>query len=133
MIEECGPPTVFVSLSPADLYWPKLYRILDPYYDHDSIDRNSGSMRKLKLLSSNPLIVAYFFYKRVVYFMDYFFKKFLKVKLIWYRIEFQHIGSPHMHGLFWFENAPDLTNFTSDDSDKIRETIEYFDEFISIW
>ena len=29
MVEELGTPTVFITLSTADLYWPEIYRILD--------------------------------------------------------------------------------------------------------
>lgn len=38
-----------------------------------------------------------------------------------------------MHGIFWFEDAPDLHSLTPHDSEKIRKTIEYFDEFLSTW
>lgn len=31
-----------------------------------------------------------------------------KIKVYFYRVEFQQRGSPHVHCLFWVENAPKL-------------------------
>lgn len=36
-----------------------------------------------------------------------------------------------MHVLFWFEGATDFNSSTLDVSDKVKETISYFDELIS--
>ncbi len=32
----------------------------------------------------------------------------MKVLGYWFRFEWQHRGSPHVHGLAWFEDAPDV-------------------------
>lgn len=133
MVEVLGTPTIFMTISAADLYWPELYRILDPDYNYANLNQNSEFVRKSKLLNLNPMIVSYFFHKRLDFFMDHFIKKFFKVKDFWFRIEFQHRGSPHMHGVFWFENAPDLNKLQPDDIIRIQEIINYFDEFISTW
>lgn len=73
MVEELGTPTVFITLSAADLYWPEIYRILDPDYDYANLNQNTEFIRISKLLNSNPLIVAYFFHKRLEFFMEHFF------------------------------------------------------------
>ena len=56
-----------------------------------------------------------------------------KVKDYWWRIEFQHRGSPHVHGFFWFENASSILNLTSEDVERLNQITTHFDEIISTW
>ncbi len=54
--------------------------------------------------------------------MDVFYKDVLKAKDYWLRFEYQHRGSPHVHGVAWLENAPDVEKVlaTGDTSSHIR-------------
>ena len=65
--------------------------------DRFDVYQNTEFIRISKLLNSNPFTVAYFFHKRLEFFMEHLFKKYFKVKDFWFRIEFQHRGSPHIH------------------------------------
>lgn len=49
----------------------------------------------------------------------------------WFRYEFQHRGSPHVHGLFWFKDAPDISNGLVNDNDEFEYSLEFFDGLIS--
>ena len=44
------------------------------------------------------------------------------------RIEFQHRGSPHMHGLFWLKDAP---KFDEDLPQSIEACTQFIDQYIS--
>jgi hypothetical protein len=44
------------------------------------------------------------------------------------RIEFQHRGSPHSHGLYWIKDAP-LYNVA--DNNSIEACVKFIDEFIT--
>ncbi|KAK3920379.1 ATP-dependent DNA helicase [Frankliniella fusca] len=127
MVEQIGLPTVFLTMSAADLYWPDLYRILT------GKDINDISMRERRLLiQENPIIVDLFFdYRLQIYIQEVLEPKY-KVIDYWYRIEYQHRGSPHVHGLFWFEHAPknveELLNGTEEEKLIVKT---YFEGLIS--
>lgn len=124
MVEQLGPPTIFFTLSSADYHWQDLYRLLG--YD----DPNSLSFEvKSRLLADNPLIVSCFFNMRVEYFMDKCFRNHFNVKDMWYRVEFQHRGSCHVHGVVWLDGAPDIKNIVTDEDKKTAA--EFFDKLIS--
>ena len=112
MVKQLGAPTLFFTLSPADFHWPELYRLLYSFLGIHSDpeapieDEFRENRRRKKLLNENPLIVAWFFQQRAESFIgDVLFGKFPVVNH-WWRIEFQHRGSPHVHGFVWLQNAP---------------------------
>ena len=53
----------------------------------------------------------------------------------WLRFEWQHHGSPHVHGLDWLPNAPDVQNLLSSSPYVVESTkqkiIEYADKIVS--
>ena len=55
--------------------------------------------------------------------------------IYWLRFEWQHRGSPHVHGLAWLPNAPDVENLLSSSPEVVESTkqkiIEYDDKIIS--
>ncbi|KAK3918328.1 Kinesin-like protein KIN-12C [Frankliniella fusca] len=56
-----------------------------------------------------------------------------KYKVIdyWYRIEYQHRGSPHVHGLFWFEGAPkNVENLLNGTEEEKRSVKTYFEQLL---
>ena len=65
---------------------------------------------KCQLISKDPGTCAHYFSNRV----QKFFKHILKsphsplgiLANSFYRVEFQHRGSPHIHSLLWIKNAP---------------------------
>ena len=92
MIDTLGPPTVFFfSLSAADLQWPELAELTRP---DDPTD--------------NPAVAECFFYHRIHLFLIHFYVDVFGVTDYWFRFEWQHRGSPHVHGLAWLPDAPDV-------------------------
>ncbi|XP_034239367.1 uncharacterized protein LOC117644210 [Thrips palmi] len=124
LVNDIGPPTVFFTLSSADYHWPDPFRLLGI--------KNPNKLsisEKRKIMAENPLLFDQFFVMRSQYFIDHCFSKKYKVKDIWYRYEYQHRGSIHLHGVAWFHDAPELKNI---DNEKIQNDIlKYFDEIIS--
>ena len=47
--------------------------------------------------------------------MKEFYVSVLGAKDYWYRYEWQHRGSPHVHGVAWLSDAPSLNELHSDD------------------
>ncbi|KAK3907153.1 ATP-dependent DNA helicase [Frankliniella fusca] len=123
MVHQLGTPTVFFTLSSADYHWPDLYRLLG--YDVTSL----SNAEKSNLISQNPLIADTFFYLRSKFFLEKCFKQQFDVTDIWYRYEFQHRGSIHLHGLAWLKDAPSIKDSMTPDEEKT--VINYFDKLIS--
>jgi hypothetical protein len=120
MVRQHGGFTIFVTLTAAETQWPELLKILKKTVDNeDDADVSDLSFEeKARLIRSDPVTCARYFEHRIKEVMKTWnigeegpFKKY-KVKHIYYRIEFQHRGSPHLHGCVWLEKVPeyDATN-----------------------
>ena len=84
---------------------------------------------KCELISKDPGTCAQYFNNRVQKFVKHILKSphspFGTLANSFYCIEFQHRGSPHIHGLLWIKNAPHYQN-----SNDI-EIIKYINSIIS--
>ncbi|KAK3922134.1 ATP-dependent DNA helicase [Frankliniella fusca] len=127
MVEELGLPTIFLTLSCADLHWPDLFRVLTGNEDNSKLTEKE----RRDLLQKNPYIVDSFFHERVECFIETILKPKFKVLDYWYRVEYQHRGSPHIHGVFWFEGAPDVSSISPDNEEKLKEVKAYYDQLIT--
>ena len=119
-----GLPTIFFTHSAADLQWPEFAQLICPE------DPESRSSRTTAVIQ-NPAIADWFFWHRV--------QKFIEVGILgatdyWMRFEWQHRGSPHVHGLAWLSNAPNVEELltSADKFDIVKEQIiTYADEIVS--
>ena len=128
MVDTLGLPTIFFTHSAADLQWPELARLICPE------DPNSRSSRA-KAVIDNPAKSDWFFYYRVMEFIKAFYVGVLGATDYWMRFEWQHRGSPHVHGLAWLPQAPDVESLLSShddvpDSGK-AQVIKYADNLVS--
>ena len=133
MICQLGIPTLFISLSAADTKWTELLQSIYLLIHKKDITQhqieNMPWTEKCELISKDPGTCARYFNNRV----QKFFKHILKsphspfgiLANSFYRIEFQHQGSPHIHGLLWIKNVPHYENNTN------TEIIKYIDSIIS--
>ena len=136
MIRQLGLPTWFISLSAADTRWGSLLSTLARFVDGAHLTEEEASnldwKEKCRLINSDPVITARFFDNR--------FKNFLK-KVIYspsnplgqavdhfYKIEFQHRGSPHVHMLLFCSDSP---KYVPGDSLQNTKIAEYIDKFVS--
>ena len=101
MIDTLGLPTVFFTHGAADLQWPELACLICPDDTECSFSRN-------KAVLENPAIADCFFYHRIQKFFEAFYVGVLGATDYWMRFEWQHCGSPHVHGLAWLSGAPDV-------------------------
>lgn len=98
MIDALSMPTIFFTHTAADLQWPKLARL---------ICADQGVSQR-EVVVANPALGDWSFYFCVQKFIEYFYVQILHVSDYWLRYEWQHRGSPHIHGLAWLPNAPDV-------------------------
>ncbi|KAE8740153.1 hypothetical protein FOCC_FOCC014351, partial [Frankliniella occidentalis] len=127
MIEQIGMPTLFFTLSSADYHWPELFKLLAP---EENIISMSESRRR-QLVHENPLLVDMFFSERVDTYIKEVLQKKFSIDDIWFRVEYQHRGSPHIHGVAWCQNAPDVSDLANATDEQKQHVIDYFDSLIS--
>ena len=115
MVDTLGLPTVFFTHSAADHQWPELAQLI-------CSDPDSRTARA-KAVIENPALADWFFYHRVMEFFKAFYVGVLGATDYWLRFEWQHRGSPHVHGLAWLPGAPDAERLLDDTSDTVKEEI----------
>ena len=130
MVDTLGLPTVFFTHSAADLQWPELARLICP-------DDPDSSSARSKAVQENPAIADWFFYQRIIKFIDAFYVGVLGASDYWFRFEWQHRGSPHVHGLAWLPDAPDVdqvlpsSDATSTYTSAREALVSYVDKVVS--
>lgn len=135
MIRQLGIPTFFMTLSAAETQWPELLKVLKEVIDGEDITLEEASnlqwTEKARLIQSDPITCSRYFDNRI---RTLIYKVLMKpngpfngYKIIdyYYRIEFQHRGSPHVHCILWLENAP---SYRQDSTDSI---VKFIDNFIT--
>ncbi|KAI4899975.1 hypothetical protein NFI96_003455, partial [Prochilodus magdalenae] len=129
MVRQLGIPTWFCSFSSADLRWPELMESILRQEGRDTSPDELDWSERCSLLKINPVTAARMF--------DHRFRCFLKDVIMseaqpigkivdyFYRVEFQQRGSPHVHCLFWVENAPQVDKNDDD------EVVAFVDRFVT--
>ena len=133
MIRQLGIPTLFISLSAADTKWPELLQsIYISIHQKDITDAELDNMSwsdKCELISKDPATCARYFNNKVQKFFKHILKSpyspFGTLTTSFHRVEFQHRGSPHIHGLLWIKNAPHY------EKDSDEHIIQYINSIIS--
>ena len=127
MVDTIGLPTVFFTHSAADNQWPDLARLIC------SNDPDTASSRRRAVID-NPAISDWFFSHRIQKFVEAFYVDVLGASDYWFRFEWQHRGSPHVHGVAWFTDAPDAQRAASaaDSSGSAQQQLlQYVDKIVS--
>ena len=133
-IRQLGIPTFFVSLSAADTKWPELLQSLGKIVDNrvytfEEIEHMSYT-DKTRLVNSDPVTCARYFDRRFQYFLKHILGKppypLGRITDHFYRIEFQHRGSPHVHMILFSESSPKYQK----DKDN-ASVLDYIDKYIS--
>ena len=129
MVDKLGMPTVFFTHSAADGQWPELAHLICP-------DNKDSSSIHSKAVADNPAIADWFFYHRISKFVDTFYTDVMGAVDYWYRFEWQHRGSPHVHGIAWFAGAPDVQQLLAaeDYADLltgVEDIVSYADSIVS--
>ena len=116
MIRLLSLPTWFMSLSAADTRWTDLLKMLArlnnglDYSDKDI--EGQIWQEKTRLVQKDPVTCSRYFDHRVQEFLNTIlrsdYEPIGKLRDVFYRVEFQQRGSPHIHMLVWTENAPTL-------------------------
>lgn len=115
MVRQKGNFTLFITMSMAETHWYELLVILKKTVDGIDIDeetaKNMTFEEKSRLIREDPITCALYFEHRIAEIRktwshpDGPFGRY-EIIMFFYRIEFQHRGSPHIHMVIWLKNAP---------------------------
>ena len=108
IIENKGPSHMFFTFSWPDLHNPHLHRLCG--YPPGDASLNARQ-RKQNICDAGHL-TDWLFSVMMKRFMDKWLNELLKAEWMWYRFEFQHRGSIHLHGLARLKFAPEITSLT---------------------
>nr|XP_043868972.1 uncharacterized protein LOC122758736 [Solea senegalensis] len=128
-VRQLGVPTWFCSFSAADMRWTNLLGSILKQEGREQPAEELEWADKCELLRRNPVTAARMFDFR----WHCFLREVLmspsnpigKIKDYFYRVEFQQRGSPHVHCLFWIENAPLIDKNTDE------EVVEFIDKYVT--
>ena len=133
-VRQNGIPTFFVSLSCADMKWVPLLQCLGELVDRKTYTKEEiesmSFFEKTRLINSDPVTTARYFDRRFQFFLTHILYKppfpLGRVCNHFYRVEFQHRGSPHIHMLLYCADVPRYKKYK-----KNEELIRYADKYIS--
>ncbi|KAB0799246.1 hypothetical protein PPYR_07126 [Photinus pyralis] len=134
MVRQYGIFTIFLTLSSAETHWKELLVILKKTVDKEEISEDEAGQltfdEKARLIRTDPVTCALYF--------DHRFKELRKtwhgvedgpfghyvIEHYFYRIEFQHRGSPHVHMVLWLKDAPIFMPYDEESERKVAELID---------
>ncbi|XP_062618486.1 uncharacterized protein LOC134280065 [Saccostrea cucullata] len=129
MLRQLGIPTWFCSFSAAEHRWNDAVRSILRQQNDVRDPENLDWSEKNETLRKNPVTVARMFEHRFHVFQRDVISSpaqpIGKVVDYFQRVEFQQRGSPHMHCLYWVENAPKL------DEHGEESVCDFIDKYVS--
>ncbi|CAG8802972.1 2782_t:CDS:2, partial [Cetraspora pellucida] len=131
MIKQIGSQgLVFFTFSAADLHWPELHKLIRESGGYRK-ENNSAEQRSQNIIN-NPHIVSWFFNKRFETFFEEVLKNRWNLEDWWYRFEWQHRGSVHVHGIGKRRSAPVIEwEHMKSDENIMEEVIQYLNGLVT--
>ena len=113
-------------ISMVDTLGLQLTQLTNPEYGYSRSNQNEA-------LIENTATSDWFFYHRIEEFIKTFYVGILGATDYWLRFEWQHRGSPHVHGLAWLPNAPDDDQLVCPETSESvkQQVIQYANTLIS--
>ena len=126
MIKQIGSQgLVFFTFNTADFHWPKLHKIMPLNFVGEDESNNQN-------IINNPHIATWFFHKRFELFFNNVLKQQWDLEDWWYRFEWQHHGSVHVHGIGKRRNAPVIDwKRMQEDENVMNEVVQYLDSLVT--
>ena len=100
-----GPPTLFITLSCAEYFWPDIIRLLEERIKMSNKTQTCPNLKKdksalCKAIDEYSIVIQEYFIKRVDIWMNTVGKKLFDITHYWIRLEFaKGRGQIHAHML----------------------------------
>lgn len=125
MIRQLGTPHAFITHSAADIQWPDLHAHMAGQSNTNITEAERQRHNALNI-NKNPAITAWWFQRRWSLFFRLVIKPLFSVREHWFRYEWQHRGSSHVHGLIWLEGAPSPDTLDINNEPMVEEFLQYW-------
>ena len=115
LIEQHGLCTMWFTLSMADNHWNDMFTALNrdslgncqPFPTFSTVQDEASWKRRF--VRDNPHFVDAYFHFKVKFLFETIFKKNgIEVEWLWFRVEYQARGAPHIHGCLKIKHSPNL-------------------------
>ncbi|XP_059068758.1 uncharacterized protein LOC131859203 [Cryptomeria japonica] len=130
MLHQIGSPTIFFTLSAADMYWHDLHARMPGTMP--TTPREAQNWRRKNVINY-PHIVAHYMHLRHSIFRKEILEKGVNVKDYWSRYEWQHRGSPHVHGFIWINGAPNMDTIDWSNEEERKSAKRFFHSIVHAW
>jgi len=130
MIKQLCCPHLFATFSAADVQWPDLHRFMPTDLPPNCTEQERARIYN-RDLNDNPGIAAYYFHRRWELFLHHVLKPKFNIVDFWYRYEWQHRGSSHVHAFFWLKDAPKVEDLDLENAESIQQFIQFWDPLVS--
>ena len=113
-IEKFGPPSVFVTFSPAEYDWVEAYE----YVKQHNLDLpNIATLLPTQLFAIDPVLTSTFIRHKFDALLEFIKLSNVlgSIKSYWARDEYQGRGTYHFHCFFWIKDAPVLGKSTDNE------------------
>ena len=128
MVKQMDIPTWFCSFSAADRRWPEILEAICTQ-QNIPVPEDPDWTEYCQLINSNPVTACRMFENRVLAFISSVILSpahpIGKVTDYFYRTEFQSRGWPHIHCLFWCEDAPKFNSADPNNDAFIQHINQY--------
>ena len=113
-IEKFGPPSLFITFSPAEYDWVDAYEYLK---NHNLDLPNVESLLPAQLFALDPVLTSMFIRNKFAALLEFIKRSNVlgNIKSYWVRDEYQGRGTCHFHCFFWVEGAPILGKSSDED------------------
>src|ERR1043165_8449087 len=115
---------IFFIFSAADFHWPDLHALMPHSYSLNTLSVQDANKYKHQNLIDNLHITAWYFEKRFKLFFEKVLVPKWNLKDWWFRFEWQHRGSTHVHGVAIRKDAPVI------DWNKIKDDEELMNSIV---
>ena len=132
MIRQIGTPHAFMTHSAADIRWPDYHEHMPNRAPNTATESERQRLNAKNITrNENPAIAAWWFCRPWNLFFLHVMKPFFHITEWWFRYDWQHRGSSHVHVLFWMKDGPSPDALDIEDPESLGKFMDFWSSRVS--